>query len=991
MAVRHWWQGPLGSGPHAATRPAPLPRRPGRPCGRGRREKARGSGRRGRARQRGARLDGVRVRRAGEQGLGVFAGRDFGRAEVVAAVPRRLCLLEPVAAVPAEPSEARPSAPFGGTANWYHALGCDASRRAAAGLAAQLLRQRLLGASAPLSHYCGTVTPEMPLSLQPLAAPPWDAALLSHSPLLVRLHSEAARCDDTCLALLSAQPIATAASERLRRWALCAVLTRSFSLYGGLRGRARTLAMVPFLDLLNHRSPCEGRSAPTCRFEEQSDLLAMVTTRAVRSGEELTFSYALAPDAALLCQYGIPGSGLGANSMNEAMVPVPPSALRASPCGAPAAAPPDLAAARLAALERQGWLSAGAPLLLSVPADSCPRDGRLARLARLLALGSAPEVERWERHLLAPVPEHKAPAGGRRTPARRAEAQGGAPGAGWPGDASLEARAWRLVAGWAREAWRLASEALGGLAGREPEAGSREWAVLAVAAAEEELLAEAAGDAERRALAAELRGAAGGGRGPGLWGPVRASVRQRPGAMAAEGEASAQQKDLSSLTVPQLKEKLKEANLPVSGNKAELIARLLEKEASGSSAAPAGDAPAGQEAAGAEAEAAQAKKADEPKEAEEQKEKEAEQPTEQKADDSKATEADEERKEQKEDGGEAKEDKEGEKAEGKEEEDVEKLDKLNMSLDDLISTDDTIGAHKKGKGKGKQGGWSGDWGGGDKWNGGSSWKNDSRGGNDWKQSWKDGGGGGKSSWGGGKTDSWGGGGGSSWKGGSADYGKNSKTWAGSSYGDKSYDKPYGGASYGNKSYDNKSYDSKSYGNSSYGNKSYDDKSFGKSYDRDDTSKFGRGGGGGGGYDKGGYGSFDKGSYRKSDDRGAASYDKGASYDKRSSYDRGGAGHDRGGGSGYDKGERYDKTYDKSGYDKGGHDRAGARGSGRDPPDRGYDREPPRYSDRAMALKYRQGHALRHRAMVGYVMFAVQRRADDSEVTQAAVSLSAFVW
>ena len=47
--------------------------------------------------------------------------------------------------------------------------------------------------------------------------------------------------------------------------------------------------------------------------------------------------------------------------------------------------------------------------------------------------------------------------------------------------------------------------------------------------------------------------------------------------VAAEEEenASFSEEELSKLTVPVLKEKLKEAGLPVSGKKAELISRLL--------------------------------------------------------------------------------------------------------------------------------------------------------------------------------------------------------------------------------------------------------------------------------------------------------------------------------------------------------------------------------------------------------------------------------
>nr|AIF08155.1 hypothetical protein [uncultured marine group II/III euryarchaeote KM3_27_D02] len=54
------------------------------------------------------------------------------------------------------------------------------------------------------------------------------------------------------------------------------------------------------------------------------------------------------------------------------------------------------------------------------------------------------------------------------------------------------------------------------------------------------------------------------------------ATEEAPEAEAEEAPEEVVDEDLSSLTVPELKEKLKAAGLPVSGKKAELIARLSE-------------------------------------------------------------------------------------------------------------------------------------------------------------------------------------------------------------------------------------------------------------------------------------------------------------------------------------------------------------------------------------------------------------------------------
>lgn len=165
---------------------------------------------------------------------------------------------------------------------------------------------------------------------------------------------------------------------------------------------------------------------------------------------------------------------------------------------------------------------------------------------------------------------------------------------------------------------------------------------------------------------------------------------------------------------------------------------------------------------------------------------------------------------------------------------VEKVDKLNMSLDDLIATD----TKPKGKGKGKSSGGGSSWGGG----GGGSYG--SGGGNKWGgsggASWKDGGSkpwskdDSGSSWGAKK--SWEAPARKSWDGGDDKWASKKPAWdSGDKYGKSSYgDKSYGGGSSKYDKYDSKSsYDSKGY--DKYDSKgSYDSRDKGGDRDRRDA-------------------------------------------------------------------------------------------------------------------------------------------------------------
>eukprot|EP00428_Durinskia_dybowskii_P018061 CAMPEP_0170226532 /NCGR_PEP_ID=MMETSP0116_2-20130129/12977_1 /TAXON_ID=400756 /ORGANISM="Durinskia baltica, Strain CSIRO CS-38" /LENGTH=482 /DNA_ID=CAMNT_0010477257 /DNA_START=97 /DNA_END=1542 /DNA_ORIENTATION=+ len=393
--------------------------------------------------------------------------------------------------------------------------------------------------------------------------------------------------------------------------------------------------------------------------------------------------------------------------------------------------------------------------------------------------------------------------------------------------------------------------------------------------------------------------------------------------------------DLSALTVAQLKDKLKELSLPLSGSKADLIARIeankCGEETKAADSAGHGDSAEGEkdkaqdqaeEKLGAATPEA-AKSVDVPAAAGESAEADA------KMEDAKAGEeetvetgsvaADNAGKGDGEDGikKEGAEEKEGEQkaedaeksgepeatdgekveeAEGDKKDEVDpeqaekdaqatKMDKLSMSLDELMDAERSR-SYKKGKTGG--GGSSKDWSGGSTWKdksyggGGDSW---SAGGDDWKSK------SGSDSWGGNK--SWGGGagagGGSDWKssnGGSRDTyaggGSSSKAWGGGGGG-----KDWGSGGGGNK-WDDSSYD---YGKkSSY---SYDS-SYDKSSWKDDK-----------GYDYG------------SKDYGRSSYD----YNR---YDKGGRGHDR------DDDRRRDDRMDRDPrdrMDRGDRDRAHASSGG----------------------------------------------------------------
>ena len=124
--------------------------------------------------------------------------------------------------------------------------------------------------------------------------------------MVERLYMEALRLNSECLDALAKIPDC---SLELRCWALAAVITRNFALKGPTAG-VTSLGLLPFIDLFNHQSSEGGKMMWTCSYQERHGCVVMVADRGIAKGEELTFVYAAAPDAALLIQYGIPSGML---------------------------------------------------------------------------------------------------------------------------------------------------------------------------------------------------------------------------------------------------------------------------------------------------------------------------------------------------------------------------------------------------------------------------------------------------------------------------------------------------------------------------------------------------------------------------------------------------------------------------------------------------------------------------------------------------------
>ncbi|CAJ1429659.1 unnamed protein product [Effrenium voratum] len=187
-------------------------------------------------------------------GLEVRAGRRFAKGEVVAEVPRRLVLEAPLEAAP-HAAPALLAAARRGHGQWYDVLGSEEGRWAVANLALSLLRARAEGNTSPFGAYIAALPhwPDLP-TLHPLRRV-WPQRLLEASPMLARLYEEASACNQRVLKLLS---------EKDRRWALAAVVTRNFA----LKGNGQTaLGMLPFIDFFNHCSPRPHRIDWTCSFQ----------------------------------------------------------------------------------------------------------------------------------------------------------------------------------------------------------------------------------------------------------------------------------------------------------------------------------------------------------------------------------------------------------------------------------------------------------------------------------------------------------------------------------------------------------------------------------------------------------------------------------------------------------------------------------------------------------------------------------------------------
>lgn len=226
----------------------------------------------------GALVDGVEVR-AAATGRGVFAARDLPEGAVVIRVPRALLVLkERVRAS----SLARQLRDANLELSSDHAL-----------FAAWLAVERRSPRS-PFLPYFGSLPADF--SGFPFHAPPAEDALLAGSLTGALLRELRTDLDDDLGKLGKVRLFSGVTRDELV-WARLCIGSRTFTI---TVDGYDTTALVPFADLLNHRS---GRHT-AWGFDQAADAFTVTTLRGFAAGEELCDSYGAKPNCRLLVHYG---------------------------------------------------------------------------------------------------------------------------------------------------------------------------------------------------------------------------------------------------------------------------------------------------------------------------------------------------------------------------------------------------------------------------------------------------------------------------------------------------------------------------------------------------------------------------------------------------------------------------------------------------------------------------------------------------------------
>mmetsp|Transcript_22188 Transcript_22188/g.61573 ORF Transcript_22188/g.61573 Transcript_22188/m.61573 type:complete len:516 (+) Transcript_22188:104-1651(+) len=249
----------------------------------------------------GATLNGVRISRFSDcTGRGVAATRALREGEVVVRIPEAMVL------TPESSSTAQPMREIGLGPEEF-----DSPRLEREGLVLAVMAEQALGTRSKWACYLAALPPPQELHC-PILWSKDELALLQGSSLLKNLltpeddaqelpNMTDEHWEHVAVPFLEQNSSlgfgTTEAGKQAHRYASALVAGFSFSL-----GRERVQAMVPFWDMLNHANP--GEEGVRLNYDADTHMLEMITTQAIKEGEQVFNTYGPIGNAELLRRYG---------------------------------------------------------------------------------------------------------------------------------------------------------------------------------------------------------------------------------------------------------------------------------------------------------------------------------------------------------------------------------------------------------------------------------------------------------------------------------------------------------------------------------------------------------------------------------------------------------------------------------------------------------------------------------------------------------------